>query len=140
MWTVRTRTDSELADLFNFYIARKKDSDRANEELERAEKMLIAAMEDKQVKTVALGRGDHMHTGTWTQRNSYKINEQGLRRALRAKVYDRYTVRKLDRSKLEQAMSNGDVDPVVVARFVEQVPGKSYLTYRVKDDDESSSL
>lgn len=91
-------------------------------------------MKHKQVKTAILDKGGVKFSATYTQRTTNQINEQGLRKALGARAYDKFTVKKLDRRALEQAMSDGDVDPMIVAKFVEQVPGKTFLTYRAKDE------
>jgi hypothetical protein len=95
-------------------------------------------MEVNQRKTVAYEEDGVKYTATYTQRTTNQINEEGLRKALTAQVYDKFTVKKLDRKALEKAMTDGEVDPVVVAKFVEQVPGKTYLTYRAKEEAEDA--
>jgi hypothetical protein len=97
-------------------------------------------MEDHQRKTIAVVKDGKQFTATYTQRNTNKIDEKGLRKALSARVYDQYTKKVLDRKKLEVALSDGEVDPTVVARFVEQVPGARFLTYRVKDDNAAEGV
>lgn len=94
-------------------------------------------MEENQRKTLTYIEGDSKFTATYTQRTTNQINEKGLRKALGARVYDKFTEKKLDRKALETAMSDGVVDPSVVAKYVDQVPGKKYLTYRVKDWNDS---
>lgn len=95
-------------------------------------------MQARQVKTALVNRGGIKYSATYTQRTTNQINEQGLRKALTAKVFDRYTSRKLDRKALEKAMTDGDVDPMIVAKFVEQVPGKTHLTYRSKEETDEA--
>ena len=98
-------------------------------------------MKANQRKTVTLESEGRKFTATYTQRTTTQIDERGLRKALTAKVFDKFTVKKLDRKALEAAMGEGAVDPMVVAKFVEQVPGKTYLTYREKDkNDEAADL
>ena len=116
------------------YIQAKQDADKAVSRLSDAEAKLLNLMENKKHKTVGFSWGGVKHTATYTQRTTNQINENGLRKALTAKVYDRFTVKKLDRKALENAMTDGEIDPVIVAKFVEQVPGKTYLTYRTKDE------
>lgn len=132
--------DPVLTEVLAWYLQAREDADLANERLKTAERHLLKHMEDRQHKTVRLNDGTRTFTATYTQRMTNQIDEKGLRKALRAKVYDKYTVRKLDRKALERAMTDGEVDPIVVARFVAQVPGETYLTYRVKDADEPQSV
>jgi len=91
-------------------------------------------MAKHQRKNLTLSSEGKKFSATYTQRTTNQINESGLRKALTAKVYDKFTVKKLDKKALEQAMSDGVVDPHVVARFVELVPGKTYVTYREKEE------
>lgn len=91
-------------------------------------------MKHKQVKTAYVSAGGVKFSATYTQRTTNQINEQGLRKALGARVYDKFTTKKLDRKALETAMTDGVVDPMIVAKFVDQVPGKIYLTYRAKEE------
>lgn len=77
-------------------------------------------------------------SATYTQRSTTQINEQGLRKALGARVFDKYTIKKLDRKAMEKAMEEGVVDPTTVAQYVEQVPGKTFLTYRVKEETDEA--
>lgn len=127
--------DDDLAEAFKLFQDAKRDADTANRKLEVREMILLKLMEARRRKTIEVWDGKVKCTATYTRRNTMKINEIGLRKALTARVFDRYTVKKLDRHALEQAMGDGKVDPVVVARFVETEPGKTYVTYRVKDED-----
>lgn len=123
------------------YIDAKRDADRALRRLENAEAKLLNTMEKKQRKTFSFSIDGVKHTATYTQRSTNQIDEKGLRKALTAKVFDKYVVKKLDRKALEKAMTDGDVDPVTVAKFVQQVPGKTYLTYRTRnEEDEAASV
>ena len=99
-------------------------------------------MEENQRKNINFVIDGKKFSTTYTQRTTNQINEEGLRKALSAQVFDRYTVKKLDKKALEKAMTDGEIDPVVVAQFVEQVPGKTYLTYRAKEeaDDEAPGV
>lgn len=76
-------------------------------------------------------------SATYVQRKTYQIDEIRLRKALTAKVYDKFTVRKLDRSALEKAMEAEQVDSKIVAQCATPVVGKPYLkltTKEVQDD------
>jgi hypothetical protein len=63
------------------------------------------------------------------------IDETGLRKALTAKVFDRFTKRVLDKKAMEAAMDSGLVNPVTVSKYVSLKPSRPYLEYRVKEID-----
>jgi hypothetical protein len=119
-------TDTELSE----YLAAKAAVDQANERLEKATRVLTERMEREHRKTYTLESGDRKATVTYTVRRTPVIDEAGLRKALRAPVFDKLTVRKLDRSKLEMAMSLGDVDPMIVAKYTAFRASEPFLTYR----------
>lgn len=140
MQIARKLTDTERQLLLD-YINAKRDADQAISRLETAEVKLLQSMEKKQRKTLNFTLDGVKHTATYTQRTTNQIDEKGLRKALTARIFDKYVQKKLDRKALEKAMTDGDVDPVIVAKFVEQVPGKTYLTYRQKkEEDEAASV
>lgn len=97
-------------------------------------------MEDHREKTLAMSQGGKQYSVTYTQRTNVQINEAGLRKALRASVYDKYTKKVLDRKALEDAMGKGIVDPMLVAKYVTEAPGARYLTFRAKDEDEAQGV
>lgn len=86
-------------------------------------------MEQRQQKTYSWSDGERVKKITFVQRETPEIDEKGLRRALTAKVYDKYTVKKLDRKSLENAMDTGAVDPMTVSRFVTMKSSKPYLKF-----------
>ena len=115
------------------YLAAKSAVDQAQRHLEEVQAKLIEQMSEEHIKSLKVANGSRQCSVTYVQTTSYEVDEKGLRRALTAKVYDRYTTRKLDRKALEKAMGDGEVDPMVVARFVAEKHGKPYLRYTEKD-------
>lgn len=111
------------------YLDAKSAFDQAKRHLEKVTAALITQMEADQKKTLSYGAQGFVRKVTYVQTKTFNIDEKGLRKALTAKVFDRFTVRKLERAKLEAAMDNGEVDPMVVAKFVEEKPNKPYLRY-----------
>lgn len=136
----RTDQADRLHDLFNLYIAAKENANLALSAVTAAEEALSEELKRRQQKSVRVVRDGQKFSATYTVRTTNVVDEKGLRKALSARIFDRYTVRKLDRKALEAAMSDGVVDPRVVAKYVEQVPGKSYLTYTVKEEDGTEGL
>lgn len=55
------------------------------------------------------------------------IDEERLKKALGADLWNKVTKRVLDKSALEDQMAQGVVDPVVVAQCSDEKPNKPYL-------------
>lgn len=133
--------DSELdksteATVYGEYVAAKSAYDAAERRLNAAKKALLGQMEQSQQKSATLQIGDTLHTFTYTTRDVIKINELGLRKALGARVFNRYTKRVLDRSLMEAAMDSGDVDPKTVLAYVTSERSAPYLRYSEKTVEE----
>lgn len=127
-----TDTPSEL--VTDFLLARAQ-RDRAQVEFEEAQERLMKQMEADQRKSYKWSADGHNHNLTFVQQQMTIIDEPGLRKALTAKVYDKYTKRALDRRAMERAMDDGSVDPVTVSRFVTQRPKKPFLNYTEKESE-----
>lgn len=93
-------------------------------------------MEADQRKTFHWSVNGVPHTLTYVAGKTTYVDEVGLRKALGARAFDRYTVRKLDRRAMEQAIDNFEVDRYVVAKFVSTKPKKAYLTHSHKEEEE----
>jgi hypothetical protein len=103
---------------------------RAKEYLARAEKELAKAQEDLTARLSSLGWKTHEYGGyraTLVKNESYKVNEMGLKRAVGARVYNKVTKSVLDKKKLEQAVTEGLIDPVIVAQNSELSESKAYI-------------
>lgn len=72
---------------------------------------------------------------TYSERSNIVIDESGLRKALGARVFNRYTTRVLDRSAMEKALEAGEVDQDVVSRFVTSGPVSPVLTVRERKEN-----
>lgn len=114
---------SQEQSLIEAYLSAKAAADRAQERVAELAERLCKEMEATQTKTYTTDDAKV----TYVRNSTTKIDEKGLRRALRAKVFDRYTVRKLDRRAMEAAMDTGEVDPVIVSKFVHTEYTKPYL-------------
>lgn len=69
-------------------------------------------------------------TATRVARTKLVIDSQGLKKAIGAKAYDKMTSKSLDEDKVAIAMADGELDPVVVAKYSEEVPAaRPYITF-----------
>lgn len=120
------------------YLDARRAADLANERLKKATTVLIQGMEDAKIKTNQWTDANGMkNTITYVKATRVEIDEVGLRKALTAKVFDKFTKKVLDKRAMEKAMDEGVVDPVVVAKFVTEKPSAPFLKYTVaepKDD------
>jgi hypothetical protein len=116
--------------LVDDYLEARAARDKAQERLDELGERLIKQMEQDQRKSYRWASHGARHTLTYVQSRTTQIDEKGLRRALKAKVFDKYTKKVLDRKAMEAAMDAGEVDPVVVSRFVILRANKPHLTYK----------
>ena len=116
----------------NYLIARAR-RDRAQTILDDAQARLIKQMEADQRKSFRWDDGGVRRTINYIQKHTVVINEAGLRRALTARVFDKYTKKVLDRKKMEDAIGMGAVDKMTVAQYAESKPQRAYLEYREKE-------
>lgn len=126
-----TQPDQLVAD----YLDAKAARDEAQRVFAEFEERLVKQMEADQRKYFRWTEDGQTRKLTYVQSHTTYIDEPGLRRALRAKVFDRYTKRVLDRKAMERAMDAGDVDPITVSRFVTQAPRKPFLNYTEKETE-----
>lgn len=120
-------------ELVREYLIARAEMDKAKVRLDDAAGRLIKQMESDQRKSFRWDTDGVRRTINYIQKRTTVIDEQGLRKALTAKVYDKYTKRVLDRKAMEDAMGIGAVDEVTVARFVSFKPQRPYLEYREKE-------
>lgn len=118
------------------YLDAKAEMARVNERYARAQTALLAQMREKHQKSYKWTRDGETKSVTYVQGERSVIDEKGLRRALTAKVFDKYTDKKLNRKKMEAAMGEGVIDPMVVAKFVSTQPASAYLRYTEHKEEE----
>lgn len=120
-------------ELVSEYLMRRAERDQAQQRLDEVQSQLIKQMETDQRKSYRWQSHGHSYAVTYVQKGATVIDEKGLRKALTAKVFDRYTKRVLDKRAMEVAMDSGDVDPVTVSRYVSIKPSRPYLEYRNRE-------
>lgn len=124
--------------LVDDYLAAKARYENAKADYEELEARLVKQMEADQRKSYRWNADGTRYNLTYVQGHTTLIDEVGLRRAMKAKNFDRYTKRVLDRKAMEAAIDAGEVDKVLVARFVTLRPNKPHLAYRatpVKEEE-----
>ena len=124
-----TQPDQLVAD----YLAAREARDDAQRVFTELEGRLVKQMEADQRKSFKWVDDGMVNSLTYVQGKTTYVDEPGLRRALRAKVFDRYTKRVLDKKAMERAMDTGEVDPITVSRFVTETLKKPYLNYTAKE-------
>lgn len=106
---------------------RKKELDEATERHTKAQQEVLTILASAGIKSSTVGIGDVRFKVTSVQTETLTINEPGLRKALTAPVFDKLCNLKLDRTKLEIAIADGRVDPVVVASHTTKTLRKPFV-------------
>lgn len=92
-------------------------------------------LEEQQLKSSSLQVGQTKWTMSVVTRVTHSFNEQGLRKALSAKTYDKFTEKVLNRTKLKKAVEEGELDPAVVAQYTEEHVSAPFIQVRHKELD-----
>lgn len=124
---------TEMDPLLFDYMTARQARDEAQSRLDEAQALLMKQMEADQRKSYRWQTDDRKFSVSYTQSHTTVIDEKGLRRALKATVFDKYTKKVLDRKAMEAAMDAGLIDPVTVSRFVTLKPSKAHLTLSEKE-------
>lgn len=124
----RSEVDQEIALLADL----RAQKDEAEQRFRDQERKVIEVL---QAKNQASATG-----GGWrakvVRKTNVKINEESLKKALGADVWRKVTKTVLDKPRLEEAVTNGLVDPVVVAAHSDVVTVKPYVLLTKKGADE----
>lgn len=99
--------------------------------------MLVSMEAEKQKNVKWTGHDGFTRSVTYVQSRTPVIDEKGLRKALGAKTFDKFTTKKLDRKAMEQAMDTGEVDPVVVSKYVTERLSKPFIKFTVTDQEQT---
>jgi hypothetical protein len=103
--------------------------------VKKAEATLIAVLEAQELKSTSAEIGDVRYTSTVTSRTQTTFDELGLKKALGARSFNKLTISKLDKTKLETAINEGTLDPAVVAQYTTITPGAASLRLTKKAAD-----
>ena len=121
------RNSDDERDLLTQFVEARQARDRAQIRLDELQERLTKEMEANQQKSMKYAHNGLAGQVTYVQNTITKIDEAGLRKALTAKVYDKYTKRSLDKKKMEEAMDQGVIDPMIVVKYVSTAPSKPFL-------------
>jgi len=133
---IRTRRSEALTR----FIDAKKAADHAKRELEAAEEELIDALRTAGDKSTSLTEGDKVQRATVVQTETTKIDEDGLRKAVGVKLWNKITVKKVDKAKLTTTIADGEISPELASGFLTVQKNKPYIRYsegQKKENDES---
>lgn len=115
--------------------AARSKMEHYQDQLSRQQKVLTDYMEANQRKTLRVSDGEgFVVQATYKQQTSVKIDEDGLRKKMGAPNFDKYTVKKLDRKKLEAALDDSEALRLVVAPYVTVSKSAPFIQMTVKED------
>lgn len=83
-------------------------------------------------KSTSVRVGDRVHKMTFVQTESTVINEEGLRKEVGVKVWNKITDRKVNRAKVTKAVEDGEISPEVLGTFVQVKKASPYIRHTDK--------
>lgn len=86
-------------------------------------------MRANQQKSMSMDDGEVVHKITYTQGTKITYDEAGLRKALGAKKFDSYTNRVLDKPRFRKAVTDGELDQVTVAKYIQVEENAPFVKY-----------
>lgn len=123
------RKYSDERDLLNRLILARQNMRQIQDEITELEGDLIKFMETNQRKSVSAKVGTMDHRVTYVRSKRVKVDEKGLKKALGARLFNKFTVTKLDTKKLESGLDEGLVAPEAVSPYITEELSNPYLRY-----------
>ena len=114
------------------YQAAKQNAEIAQQELEEAKHLLIYTLEKAGRKSYTFGQT----RATVVVSETTSFDEPGLKKALGARLFNKFTTAKLDKKKLEAAMENNEVDKVVVSQYATIQQSQPFIRLSTVKDSE----
>lgn len=107
-----TENEHPTAELFADLARLKEERDEVERRYRDLQDTLVAHLNAKHQKSTTVNGTKF----TVVINERLVIDSDALKKGLGARIWNKFTVRKLDRAKLEAAVLEGSVDPVLVAR------------------------
>jgi len=128
--------DKEVHESIEDYRRLVKEKEEIDLALEKAKRRIIELAAIKGQKSLSTTSGNHKIVATVSSRTTTKFNEEGLKKAIGAVSYKRLCKLVVDRRKVEEAIKEERVDPVVVAQFTAVTPSATYIRLSEKAIDD----
>lgn len=123
---VKRKSLKELADR---YVTAKIVEEDAVNTRKLLEEELVQALAEAGLKTTTVVDGDKQYKMTFVANDRVSLDEEGLKKALPAKLWKRVTKEVLDRKKLEDAVNSGEVTPEIVGAYTSVSRTKPYIRF-----------
>jgi hypothetical protein len=106
--------------------ALREHLDTVEQNYHQAQTEVLTILAEAGVKSSTVTLQDGRYRVTHVANERIEVDETGLRKAISAPVFDKLCDLKLNRTKLEIAIAEGRVDPVVVASNSKRTTSKAY--------------
>lgn len=126
-------TNTKLRNLMVELAKTNRELTNAKARVDDLKAKVLAELEANDVTTHNIKRQDGTSiTVTRVQAHSLVFDDARLRASLTATQWNSITKKVLDRAKLEKAVAEQEIDPMVVANASTEVAGKPYVKITVK--------
>lgn len=115
--------------LANIVFSGRDDIKRISDAVTTAQEELVGIMQADQRKNATVpntsGTGDL--SITLVEGSTMSLDEEKLKKAIGAQMWNKITTRTLDRKKLDAFIASGEINPMIVARVTTEVPRKPFV-------------
>lgn len=108
-------------------VLARQNRDQAAAEVTRLERELMQTLEQRQQKSLQTSVGGKTYRLTYARRSTVKVDEAGLKKAIGTRAWNKLTDRRFSNKKLELALDNDELDPMVVAPYLQEQISAPYL-------------
>lgn len=123
---VEVTQDAELVEAVRLVRVTESDSLAADERCRKAKDALVALMDVKDLRSEAVSVDGSVYRATVVRSERTKIDDEGLRKAIGSRSWNKLTTRKVDAKLLEKAVISGEVQEATVSRYVTITTASAY--------------
>ena len=140
---IKRSTDSKsvvLEELMRSVVQAKKDKEEAENHYKLLQQTVMEHLESKQQKSATVQDGGKKYKITYVKNERTQIDSDALKKEMGARAFNKYTVRTLDRKKLEEGIALDEIDQVLVGKHVSIQHSNPFLrvTEQQADDQEQT--
>lgn len=128
-----TDLNPQITSLFQEVIEARRAMVAAEEAYRALQSQLITIIEARKISEIGIEDNGVKTTARIVRSETTTVDEISLKKALGARTFNKVCIQRVDKGKLQRAMTDGTVDPVVVAQHTVIKSASPYLRFTTKE-------